>query len=78
MAGVTRSCARPGCSQSADATLSYDYANRTAWLHRLSTEPHPMMHDLCDRHASTLTVPQGWRLDDRRIVAPLYPQAIAS
>jgi hypothetical protein len=37
-----------------------------------------MTHDLCERHANTLTVPQGWRLDDRRVIAPLYPQAIAS
>ena len=51
---MTRSCARPGCNQSAAATLSYDYAGRTAWLHRLSDEPHPMTHDLCERHAGTL------------------------
>jgi hypothetical protein len=68
---MTSHCARPGCTQPAAATLTYDYAGRTAWLDRF-VEPHPMSHDLCDRHAAGLTVPVGWRLDDRRVlVAPL-------
>lgn len=25
-----------------------------------------MTHDLCLRHADSLTVPQGWTLEDRR------------
>ncbi len=70
---MTRSCARPGCAQPAVATLSYDYRARSAWLERLATEPHPMMHDLCDAHADGLSVPRGWRLEDRRTVAPLFP-----
>jgi hypothetical protein len=69
---MSRSCARPGCNQHATATLTYDYANRSAWLDRLTTEGHPMTHDLCDRHAGSLSVPRGWRLDDRRVVEPLF------
>jgi len=37
------------------------------WLESLSPEPHPMTHDLCDRHADRLSVPNGWRLEDRRL-----------
>ena len=29
-----------------------------------------MTHDLCDAHADRLSVPRGWQLEDRRIVAP--------
>lgn len=71
---MTRQCARPGCNHSASATLTYDYAGQSAWLERLSPEPHPMTHDLCDAHAERLSVPRGWRLDDRRVVAPLIPR----
>jgi hypothetical protein len=64
----------------ASATLVYDYANRSAWLDDLSPEPHPMTHDLCDRHATSLSVPRGWRLDDRRVVEQLFrePSYLAS
>jgi hypothetical protein len=61
-----RQCARPGCSAAAGATLSYDYAARVVWLEPLHGEPHPATHDLCERHAARLSVPNGWRLDDRR------------
>jgi Protein of unknown function (DUF3499) len=63
---MSRQCARPGCSTTASATLAYDYEQRTSWLVPLSDERHPMAYDLCDVHADTLTVPRGWRLDDRR------------
>jgi len=69
---VTRHCARPGCSTTATATLAYDYSNRSAWVDRLSQDPHPMTHDLCDRHVGSLSVPRGWSLEDRRVVEPLF------
>ena len=69
---MSRSCARPGCNTQATATLTYDYANRSAWLDRLAAEDHPMTHDLCDRHATSLSVPRGWHLADRRVVEPLF------
>lgn len=75
----SRTCAKPGCNSSASATLTYDYANRTAWLERLDVEAHPMRYDLCAEHASTLRVPQGWALQDRRVRYPAaLPQSIAS
>ncbi len=52
---MTRHCARPGCNAEATATLTYDYGNRNAWVERLSDEPHPMTHDLCERHADGLS-----------------------
>ncbi|MEA2345838.1 MAG: hypothetical protein QOF63_4007 [Thermoanaerobaculia bacterium] len=69
---MSRSCARPGCNQPAVATLTYDYGNSTAWIERLSPEPHPMTHDLCERHAERLSVPQGWHLEDRRVVESIF------
>lgn len=71
---MTRHCARPGCGQPATATLTYQYASQTAWLERLTPESHPMTHDLCEAHAARLSVPRGWHLEDRRVVAPLLPR----
>lgn len=73
---MTRHCARPGCNGQAAATLTYDYANRTAWLDHLAGEAHPMNHDLCAHHADGLSVPRGWQLDDRRL--ELFAPALAS
>ena len=66
MHAVTRTCARPGCRESAAATLSYAYGDRTVWLDDLSAEAHPMTHDLCEAHARDLRVPQGWTCRDER------------
>jgi hypothetical protein len=75
----SRTCAKPGCNTSATSTLTYDYANRTAWLERLGVEAHPMRYDLCTEHANGLRVPQGWALQDRRVRYPAaLPQSIAS
>ena len=71
----SRTCAKPGCHTSASATLTYDYASRTAWVEHLNDEAHPMRYDLCSDHADTLTVPVGWALQDRRV---RYPSALAS
>lgn len=77
---MARRCARPDCAAVAATTLSYDYPASTVWLDGLDDESHPMTHDLCDRHADSLSVPRGWQLRDRRIVAPtpLFNTAIAS
>lgn len=63
---MTRMCARPGCHSSAGATLSYDYANSTAWLAKFAPEGHPMAYDLCVDHADRLRLPKGWQLIDER------------
>lgn len=75
----SRTCAKPGCSSTATASLSYDYSGRTAWVEVLDAEAHPMAYDLCNEHADTLKVPQGWSLSDRRVRYPAaLPHAIAS
>jgi hypothetical protein len=75
----SRTCAKPGCPAVASATLTYDYAARTAWVELLGVEAHPMAYDLCTAHADGLRVPQGWALQDRRVRYPAaLPQAIAS
>ena len=66
MALVTnRQCTRTGCSEHAAVTLTYDYDNSHVWLDRLSPERDPHAYDMCDRHASRLSVPHGWQLEDR-------------
>jgi hypothetical protein len=64
---VSRICARPGCRRPAVATLSYAYGARAVWVDDLSSESHPMTHDLCQEHAEQTRVPRGWELRDRRI-----------
>jgi hypothetical protein len=71
---MTRHCAKPGCNGPADATLTYDYAASTAWLDHPSTDGHPMAHDLCTAHGDALTVPRGWKLEDRRRVQQLHTE----
>lgn len=68
---MTRQCARPGCSAVASATLVYDYKSRCSWLDPLAAEAHPMAYDLCHDHAEAMTVPRGWRLEDRRDLRPV-------
>lgn len=77
---MARRCARPDCSLPADTTLIFDYGDATGWLEQLTEERDPMNHDLCDRHADSLSVPRGWQLRDRRAVppVPLFGSAIAS
>jgi hypothetical protein len=76
---MNRHCARPGCSDSAAATFAYDYTGRTVWLDDVADEPHPATYDLCRRHSTSMTVPNGWELSDRRMGAtPLYQVERAS
>jgi Protein of unknown function (DUF3499) len=42
-----------------------DYRARTTWLDRLASDAHPMSYDLCKLHTDALSVPRGWRLEDR-------------
>ena len=61
-----RHCSRSGCSERAAVTLTYDYRHSHVWLDELIAERDPHAYDLCVRHAERLSVPHGWRLDDRR------------
>ena len=36
------------------------------WLDDVADEPHPASYDLCRRHATAMTVPNGWELRDAR------------
>ncbi|MEO9224081.1 MAG: DUF3499 family protein [Acidimicrobiales bacterium] len=67
---MRRTCARPGCHEEATTTLSYDYGASTVVIEALLPDAHPMLHDLCDRHANRLSVPRGWLLRDQRPTAP--------
>lgn len=44
------------------ATLTYNYKDSTAVLGPLSTAAEPHAFDLCELHASALTVPRGWEV----------------
>ena len=55
--------------------MSYAYADGVVWLEDLAPEAHPMVHDLCDAHASTVRVPRGWELRDQRTAAVAEPAA---
>lgn len=77
---MARRCARPDCAVTAVTTLVFDYGEAIVWLEQLTEELDPMNHDLCDRHADSLSVPRGWQLRDRRAIpaVPLFESAIAS
>jgi hypothetical protein len=59
-------------------TLTYQYGRAQVWIDDLSVERDPHDYDLCDRHATKLSVPNGWRLEDRRVrrllVVPQSPR----
>jgi hypothetical protein len=57
-----RRCSRSGCSGSAVATLTYVYADSTAVLGPLATQPEPHCYDLCYSHAQKLSAPRGWEV----------------
>lgn len=57
-----RRCSRPTCVRPAVATLTYAYAQSTAYIGPLSEKPNPHAWDLCDPHATSITAPVGWDL----------------
>lgn len=72
LCSMSRSCARPTCSVSAAATMSYDYESQVVWIEGLHPESHPMTHDLCAVHADRSTPPKGWELRDERAPRGIY------
>ncbi len=60
--GYRRRCSRVTCGRAANSTLTYVYADSTAVLGPLSLSVDPHGYDLCDNHASRLTVPLGWQV----------------
>ncbi|MDN5683649.1 DUF3499 family protein [Corynebacterium glyciniphilum] len=73
-----RQCSRPGCGNRAIATLRYNYAARTATVNPLEPGDDPHSWDLCDRHLSRLTVPEGWGLQRTEDPSPEVSVPVAA
>ena len=58
----SRLCARVGCGQPAEYTLTADYTDRMMAVGPLSPERTPPALDLCQKHAEALAPPEGWEL----------------
>jgi hypothetical protein len=66
---MARQCSRTGCAAPAKVTLQYQYGRALVWLLDLTPERDPHHYDLCERHAARVSVPNGWTLEDRRVVS---------
>lgn len=64
-----RTCSRVSCRSVATMTLTYIYAESRAVLGPIATFSEPHAYDLCERHASKLTVPNGWSVERENISA---------
>lgn len=62
-----RTCSRVSCRSAATMTLTYIYAESRAVLGPIATFSEPHAYDLCERHASRLTVPNGWSVEHESI-----------
>src|SRR5690606_23893932 len=58
----TRRCFRSACPRTAEATLTYVYADSTAVLGPLATYAEPHSYDLCAEHSERLVAPRGWEV----------------
>jgi len=58
-----RPCSRVSCRASATMTLTYIYSESRAVLGPIAMFSEPHAYDLCERHASRLTVPNGWSVE---------------
>ena len=67
---VVRRCSRPGCGAPAVVLLGFDAARSLAWFAPLDDSGALHGSELCHRHASSMVVPKGWWLDDRRVASP--------
>lgn len=63
MSPAGRPCSRVSCRSAATMTLTYIYADSRAVLGPIATFSEPHAYDLCERHASRLTVPNGWSVE---------------
>lgn len=62
-----RPCSRVSCRAAATMTLTYIYADSRAVLGPIATFSEPHAYDLCERHATRLTVPNGWSVEREAI-----------
>jgi hypothetical protein len=74
---MRRQCSRPGCAEPASATLSYQYRDAVVWIGDLAPERNPHDYDLCPMHTDRLSVPRGWRLEDRRTSRVVHFERLA-
>ena len=58
-----RPCSRVSCRAAATMTLTYIYSESRAVLGPIAMFAEPHAYDLCERHASRLTVPNGWSVE---------------
>jgi hypothetical protein len=65
-----KQCQRPDCSEPASVAYRFDPANQLVVLDGLRGSLDPESGALCMRHASTMVLPRGWWLDDRRQTIP--------
>jgi len=63
---VARKCSKTACKHESSLTLTYQYSRALVWIDDLAEERDPHAYDLCEQHGKRLTVPSGWRLEDRR------------
>ena len=63
---AARLCSKTACGRPAAASCAYVYSDRLVWIEDLRPERDPSFYDLCDQHADSLRVMQGWRLEDHR------------
>ncbi|TWX40295.1 DUF3499 family protein [Frigoribacterium sp. ACAM 257] len=59
---IPRPCSKVACHDEAVSTLTYVYADSMVVVGPLSERIEPHGYDLCARHASSLSVPQGWQV----------------
>lgn len=64
---TSRPCSRVSCRAAATMTLTYIYSESRAVLGPIATFSEPHAYDLCERHASRLTVPNGWTVEREAI-----------
>lgn len=63
-----RPYSKVACDALAVTTLTYDYADSLAVLGPLSQTAEPHAYDLCDRHSTRLSAPQGWQIIRHQIL----------
>ena len=66
------SCRRPGCSQPAAFSITYDAVNCQVWISALSVDDRGQL--LCELHRQRLSPPRGWVVIDRAV----EPQVVQS
>jgi hypothetical protein len=61
-----RACSKHGCDSEAEVTVALRYGDREVQILDLIAERDPNLLELCASHATGLSPPLGWRVEDRR------------